>query len=97
VEYIIEILQIIEYEEQNEAVGYQTGEEVFVYGSVVSNAQVAWNPWNVLSTLAYLYAPLTIRFALLTPNFLFPSSVQITHHWVPSMSGTRSHRILCFM
>jgi hypothetical protein len=49
VNYIVEILHIIEYEELDGLAGYQRGEELFIFGNSTGKEAV-WDSWNVLST-----------------------------------------------
>lgn len=49
VNYIVEILHIIEYEETDGIAGYQRGEEKFIFGNSTGKEAV-WDSWNLLST-----------------------------------------------
>lgn len=48
VNYIVEILHIIEYEETDGLAGYQRGEELFIFGNSTGKEAV-WDSWNVLN------------------------------------------------
>jgi hypothetical protein len=49
VNYIVEIMHIIEYLEEDGVAGYQRGEEQFIFGNSTGK-EAQWDSWNLLST-----------------------------------------------